>query len=211
MENSPNFLELSSNPIVFEPVSPVTNVFYDDANRQVFTVRCVSSSFNLFNSPLHSQGNVFFTPSAFAFLELYLSLTFFFFSSFSFHHFLFFLSSFLCFFPSFLSFSSFLFCHFLILPFSFFLFYFFFLLFPLSRPSLAVYSQTFLLHYPLQFITSFQSALIFRLHITQALEGVTIYIIDFLRKNEIIPLFPGEQIRRRHRRLLQGPGRQNTA
>lgn len=39
MDSSPNFLELSPNPIVFEPVSPVTNVFYDDANRQVFTVR----------------------------------------------------------------------------------------------------------------------------------------------------------------------------
>lgn len=39
MEGAPNFLELSSHPIVFEPVSPVTNVFYDDANRQVFTVR----------------------------------------------------------------------------------------------------------------------------------------------------------------------------
>jgi len=39
MESPPNFLELSPHPIVFEPVSPVTNVFYDDANRQVFTVR----------------------------------------------------------------------------------------------------------------------------------------------------------------------------
>jgi len=36
---SPKFLELSPSPIIFEPVSPVTNVFYDDANRQVFTVR----------------------------------------------------------------------------------------------------------------------------------------------------------------------------
>lgn len=36
---APKFLELSANPIIFEPVSPVTNVFYDDANRQVFTVR----------------------------------------------------------------------------------------------------------------------------------------------------------------------------
>lgn len=39
MEAAPNFLELSPHPIIFEPVSPVTNVFYDDATRQVFTVR----------------------------------------------------------------------------------------------------------------------------------------------------------------------------
>ncbi|EEC17809.1 conserved hypothetical protein, partial [Ixodes scapularis] len=33
------FLELSSNPIRFEPVSKITNVFFDDANQQVFAVR----------------------------------------------------------------------------------------------------------------------------------------------------------------------------
>ncbi|XP_023219374.1 uncharacterized protein C18orf8 homolog [Centruroides sculpturatus] len=36
---SPYFLELSPNPIRFEPVSKLTNVFFDDANRQVFAVR----------------------------------------------------------------------------------------------------------------------------------------------------------------------------
>ncbi|XP_046386131.1 regulator of MON1-CCZ1 complex [Ischnura elegans] len=33
------YLELSSNPIRFQSVSSVTNVFFDDSNRQVFTVR----------------------------------------------------------------------------------------------------------------------------------------------------------------------------
>uniref|UniRef100_L7M3J6 Uncharacterized protein n=1 Tax=Rhipicephalus pulchellus TaxID=72859 RepID=L7M3J6_RHIPC len=33
------FLELSSNPIRFEPVSKIANVFFDDANQQVFVVR----------------------------------------------------------------------------------------------------------------------------------------------------------------------------
>ena len=29
------YIELSKNPIRFEPVSKVTNVFFDDSNRQV--------------------------------------------------------------------------------------------------------------------------------------------------------------------------------
>ncbi len=33
------YVELSKNPIRFEPVSKLTNVFFDDSNRQVFTVR----------------------------------------------------------------------------------------------------------------------------------------------------------------------------
>uniref|UniRef100_T1IWP7 Tyrosine--tRNA ligase n=1 Tax=Strigamia maritima TaxID=126957 RepID=T1IWP7_STRMM len=36
---SANFLYLSPDPIRFEPVSNLTNVFFDDANLQVFTVR----------------------------------------------------------------------------------------------------------------------------------------------------------------------------
>ena len=32
-------LELSSNPIQFEPVTKITNVFYDEVTKQVFTVR----------------------------------------------------------------------------------------------------------------------------------------------------------------------------
>lgn len=30
------YIELRTNPIRFDPVDKVTNVFYDDANRQVF-------------------------------------------------------------------------------------------------------------------------------------------------------------------------------
>lgn len=33
------YIELCKNPIRFDPVDKVTNVFYDDANKQVFTVR----------------------------------------------------------------------------------------------------------------------------------------------------------------------------
>lgn len=33
------YLELSENPVRFEPVNQLTNVFYDDCNRDVFTVR----------------------------------------------------------------------------------------------------------------------------------------------------------------------------
>ena len=36
MEDSiKNYLELSTNPIRFEPVSKVTNVFFDDTNKEV--------------------------------------------------------------------------------------------------------------------------------------------------------------------------------
>lgn len=38
-EVSEPYLELSSNPIRFEAVGQLTNVFFDDSNRQVFTVR----------------------------------------------------------------------------------------------------------------------------------------------------------------------------
>ncbi|KAK2194106.1 hypothetical protein NP493_2g06014 [Ridgeia piscesae] len=37
MENF--YIQLSNNPVRFEPVSKVTNVFFDDSNRQVFAVR----------------------------------------------------------------------------------------------------------------------------------------------------------------------------
>ncbi|XP_066148157.1 regulator of MON1-CCZ1 complex [Euwallacea fornicatus] len=36
---SDSYLELSENPIRFEPVNQLTNVFYDDSNKDVFTVR----------------------------------------------------------------------------------------------------------------------------------------------------------------------------
>lgn len=38
-ENSQHYIELCPNPIRFEPVSKANNVFFDDANKQVFAVR----------------------------------------------------------------------------------------------------------------------------------------------------------------------------
>ena len=34
------YIELSKNPIRFEPVSKVTNVFFDDSNRQASAYQC---------------------------------------------------------------------------------------------------------------------------------------------------------------------------
>lgn len=34
-----SYLELSEDPVRFEPVNQLTNVFFDDSNKDVFTVR----------------------------------------------------------------------------------------------------------------------------------------------------------------------------
>ncbi|XP_076305323.1 regulator of MON1-CCZ1 complex protein bulli [Tachypleus tridentatus] len=39
MDEERHFLELGLNPVRFEPVSKISNVFFDDANKQVFAVR----------------------------------------------------------------------------------------------------------------------------------------------------------------------------
>ena len=42
------YIQLSNNPVRFEPVSKVTNVFFDDANRQV--CQCQIAQNNLYLS-----------------------------------------------------------------------------------------------------------------------------------------------------------------
>lgn len=39
MENALHYIELSKDPITFDSVSQLTNVFFDDSNRQIFAVR----------------------------------------------------------------------------------------------------------------------------------------------------------------------------
>lgn len=36
---SDSYLELSDDPVRFEPINQLTNVFFDDSNKDVFTVR----------------------------------------------------------------------------------------------------------------------------------------------------------------------------
>lgn len=38
MEHSVHYIELSKNPIRFDAVSQLTNVFFDDSNKQVMCV-----------------------------------------------------------------------------------------------------------------------------------------------------------------------------
>ena len=37
-DDSGHYIELSPSPVRFEPVSKVTNVFFDDSNRQVHMI-----------------------------------------------------------------------------------------------------------------------------------------------------------------------------
>ena len=61
------YIQLSNNPVRFEPVSKVTNVFFDDANRQV--CQCQIAKNNLYSlaglkiiSHLFTYFNFIFSP-----------------------------------------------------------------------------------------------------------------------------------------------------
>ncbi|KAL4226404.1 hypothetical protein ACF0H5_014387 [Mactra antiquata] len=54
-----HYIELSKSPIRFEPISKVTNVFYDDANQQVFAVRSGGSMGVVVKGPNDRNGITF--------------------------------------------------------------------------------------------------------------------------------------------------------
>ncbi|XP_053377581.1 regulator of MON1-CCZ1 complex-like isoform X2 [Mercenaria mercenaria] len=54
-----HYIELSKTPIRFEPISKVTNVFYDDANQQVFAVRSGGSMGVVVKGPNDKTGITF--------------------------------------------------------------------------------------------------------------------------------------------------------
>ncbi|XP_012252162.2 regulator of MON1-CCZ1 complex [Athalia rosae] len=53
-ENEDYYLELSADPVRFEAVSPLTNVFFDDSNKQVFAVRSGGVTGVLVKGPEHN-------------------------------------------------------------------------------------------------------------------------------------------------------------